>query len=362
MELIRSLESGRCSTPIQPYNMFMEHSSKSFLRIYFPSKSTKSSVEAMGLPHAASNGELAAPLIGAMIAFAMYGALICQTAWYFRAFPKDPLYLKILIVLLCASETAGLVLDSRSIWYYFIRRGIGVDPETLISCNYWSAAAFFVPTEFTCFLVEVLFIKRMWSLASKKNYILAAVVLVPFLIGWGFTIYFLQGILRHFCAPQRKATNFSLIMSFGMRVFSSGVVTATMCILLTRRAVPLSSYKMVQTEKMLRVVHYLVLGSLSTGFIMWCIAISFMITYIILSDSPVPFGIYNVRGSFFANAVLVSLNDRARYRRILTETIPLRSSEIVLPATIASCSTKTPTESSPQRSDDSQTAGTSEMA
>lgn len=225
-----------------------------------------------------------------------------------------------------------------------------------------SLQAFFVPTEFTCFLVEVLFIKRMWSLASKKNYILAAVVLVPFLIGWGFTIYFLQGILRHFCAPQRKATNFSLIMSFGMRVFSSGVVTATMCILLTRRAAPLSSYEMVQTEKMLRVVHYLVLGSLSTGFIMWCIAISFMITYIILSDSPVPFGIYNVRGSFFANAVLVSLNDRARYRRILTETIPLRSSEIVLPATIASCSTKTPTESSPQRSDDSQTAGTSEMA
>lgn len=135
--------------------MFMEHSSKSFLRIYFPSKSTKSSVEAMGLPHAASNGELAAPLIGAMIAFAMYGALICQTAWYFRAFPKDPLYLKILIVLLCASETAGLVLDSRSIWYYFIRRGIGVDPETLISCNYWSAAVSAVLSSRMCSLLKI---------------------------------------------------------------------------------------------------------------------------------------------------------------------------------------------------------------
>ena len=56
------------------------------------------------------------------------------------------------------------------------------------------------------------------------------------------------------------------------------------------------------------------------------------------------------------------LNDRARYRRILTETIPLQSCDIVFPATIASCSTETPTESSKQRSDDSQTAGTSETA
>jgi hypothetical protein len=81
-----------------------------------PLKSIKSLAEVMGPPHAVSNGELAAPLIGAMIASAfvtlfvglivlaysslfhrMYGTLICQTAWYFRAFPKDPLYLKILV-------------------------------------------------------------------------------------------------------------------------------------------------------------------------------------------------------------------------------------------------------------------------
>ncbi|KIJ98203.1 hypothetical protein K443DRAFT_680923 [Laccaria amethystina LaAM-08-1] len=283
--------------------------------------------------HAASNTELAAPLFGGMIANAMYGALICQTAWYFKTFPKDPTYTKVLIVLLCISETAGLVLDTRSLWYYFIQRGIGVDVQTLISCNYWSAAAFFIPTEFTCFLAEILFIKRMWSLADKKNYILATVVLVPFLIGWGFTINFLQAILRHLCYPQRKATNFSLYMSFGMRVCSSGVVTGTMCFLLYRHASPLYSSSMFQTQQLIRVVKSLVVGSLSTGLLMWCTAISFMITDVVLSDSPIPLGIYNVRGSFFANAVLVSLNHRTRYRRLLTETIALRSS-VVFPSTL----------------------------
>lgn len=275
--------------------------------------------------HAASNTELAAPLFGCMIASAMYGALICQTAWYFKGFPKDPTYMKVLIVLLCTSETAGLVLDTRSLWYYFVQRGIGVDVETLISCYYWSAAAFFIPTEFTCLLAEILFIKRMWSLANKKNYILATIVLVPFLIGWGVSCA-PQAIQRHYCLPQRTATSFSLLMSFGMRVLSSGVVTGTMCFLLYRHASPLSSGSMFQGQKLVRVVKSLVMGSLSTGLLMWCTAILFMITYIVLPDSPIPFGIYNVRGSFFANAVLVSLNHRTRYRRMLTETIALRSS------------------------------------
>ena len=63
--------------------------------------------------HAASNTELAAPLFGGMISSAlvafsepnsnqswfyrMYGALICQTAWYLKTFPKDPTYLKVLV-------------------------------------------------------------------------------------------------------------------------------------------------------------------------------------------------------------------------------------------------------------------------
>lgn len=131
---------------------------------------------------------------------------------------------------------------------------------------------------------------------------------------------------RHYCLPQRTATSFSLLMSFGMRVLSSGVVTGTMCFLLYRHASPLSSGSMFQGQKLVRVVKSLVMGSLSTGLLMWCTAILFMITYIVLPDSPIPFGIYNVRGSFFANAVLVSLNHRTRYRRMLTETIALRSS------------------------------------
>lgn len=65
---------------------------------------------------AASDAALGSTLFGGMIASAfvtvflvsssltnnllfhrMYGVLICQTAWYYRAFPKDPTHLKILV-------------------------------------------------------------------------------------------------------------------------------------------------------------------------------------------------------------------------------------------------------------------------
>lgn len=284
---------------------------------------------------AASNAALGSTLFGGMIASAMYGVLICQTAWYYRAFPKDPAYLKILIAVLCVSETVGLVLDYRSLWYYFIQRGIGVDFMTLITCNYWAAAAFFIPTELTCFLTEILFIKRMWSLSKQRYFKTGFVVLAPFFVGWGFTINFVQNAQRYYCFPERKASNFSLLMSFGLRILSSGVVTGTMCLLLYQQASPLTTSRMIQTQRIISIVKSLIIGSLSTGLLMWLTALAFMITYVVIPDSPIPFGIYNVRGSFFANAVLVSLNDRGRFRRILSESIALQNS-VVFPSTLDS--------------------------
>lgn len=94
----------------------------------------------------------------------MYGALICQTAWYLKTFPKDPTYLKVLVSTYpsCTAISSDFLIDcaimhrknavnfvecqaKRSqfsqkllvLWYYFIQRGIGVDVETLISCYYW---------------------------------------------------------------------------------------------------------------------------------------------------------------------------------------------------------------------------------
>ncbi|EDR07947.1 uncharacterized protein LACBIDRAFT_297471 [Laccaria bicolor S238N-H82] len=254
---------------------------------------------------AASDAALGSTLFGGMIASAMYGVLICQTAWYYRAFPKDPAYLKILIAVLCVSETVGLVLDYRSLWYYFIQRGIGVDFMTLITCNYWAAAAFFIPTELTCFLTEILFIKRMWSckftfsfqihspshlwnVVSKQRYFkIGFVVLAPFFVGWGFTINFVQNAQRYYCFPERKASNFSLLMSFGLRILSSGVVTGTMCLLLYQQASPLTTSRMIQTQRIISIVKSLIIGSLSTGLLMWLTALAFMIS---VSSALHPFG------------------------------------------------------------------------
>ena len=80
-----------------PWNIPLSCFRSVLIQKFFPLKSVKSLVEVMGPPHAASNGELAAPLIGAMIASAFVSLLLaslfslkarsstgCMVPWYVR--------------------------------------------------------------------------------------------------------------------------------------------------------------------------------------------------------------------------------------------------------------------------------------
>ena len=61
-----------------PWNIPLSCFRSVFIQNFLPLKTVKSLVEVMGPPHAASNGELAAPLIGAMIASAFVTLLLAS--------------------------------------------------------------------------------------------------------------------------------------------------------------------------------------------------------------------------------------------------------------------------------------------
>ena len=61
-----------------PWNIPLSYFRSALIQNFFSLKSFKPLVEVMGPPHAASNGELAAPLIGAMIASAFVSLLFSR--------------------------------------------------------------------------------------------------------------------------------------------------------------------------------------------------------------------------------------------------------------------------------------------
>lgn len=257
-----------------------------------------------------------ATLIGAVLAYPMYGTLACQVASYFRRFPDDLRHLKVLVALILLTSTVGLVINANLIWFYCIRRGIGVDPHVFRFCDHWTISAFFIPTEITCFLAEALFLQRMWTL-SKKRYP-TVLAFVPFMLGWVFTIVYIQGMFRHWCFPDLQLNQPYLFTSYGLRFLSDGIIAGTMCTLLYQQMSDMPT-AIRNRPNFVRIVNSLVVWTISTGLVMWVTAVAFVLTYILLPDTYIALAIYLVRGNIYANAVLALLHVRTRYRRVAGE-------------------------------------------
>lgn len=261
-----------------------------------------------------------ATLIGAMLAYPMYGTLICQVSSYYKRFPDDLRHLKVLVALILLTSTVGLVINVNLIWYYCIQRGIGVDPHIFRFCDHWTISAFFIPNEITCFLAEALFLKRMWALSRKRYPTVLA--FVPFMLGWVFTIVYIQGMFRHWCYPELQLNQPYLFICYGFRFLSDGFIAGTMCTLLYQQTSDMPT-EIQNRPNFVRIVNSLVVWTLSTGLIMWVSAVAFVLTYILLPDTYIALAIYLVRGNIYANAVLALLHVRTRYRRVADEVISL---------------------------------------
>ncbi|EDR10125.1 uncharacterized protein LACBIDRAFT_318131 [Laccaria bicolor S238N-H82] len=321
------------------------------------------------MPVRSTNVMEGASLIGAMLAYPMYGTLVCQVSSYYKRFPDDLRHLKILVALILLTSTAGLIINANLIWYYCIRRGIGVDPRVFQECDHWTIS------EITCFLAEGLFLKRMWALSRKRYPTVLA--FIPFVLGWACTIAYIQGMyvfrlpttsqpaksnhiplkkrFRHWCFPDIKLNRVSLspspplslqvlplptnppphfqpylFSSYGFRFLSDGIIAGTMCTLLYQQTSHMPTGCIRNRPNFVRIVNSLVVWTLSTGFVMWVTAVAFVLTYILFPATFISLAIYLVRGNIYANAVLAlvvimicRLHVRTRYRRVADEVISL---------------------------------------
>ncbi|KIJ93885.1 hypothetical protein K443DRAFT_33373, partial [Laccaria amethystina LaAM-08-1] len=274
---------------------------------------------------------VAATLIGAMLAYPMYGTRVCQVASYYKRFPDDLRHLKVLVALILLTSTVGLVINVNMVWHYCIQRGIGVDPDVFRFCHHWTILAFFIPNEMTCFLAEALFLKWMSALSQKRYPTFVA--FVPFMLGWGVCLLFLYflsadfcsvGVFRYPCFPELQRNQLYLFTSFSLRFLSDGIIAGMMCTLLYKQMSDMPT-EIKNRPNFVRVVNSLVVWTLSTGLVMWCVvlAVAFVLTYILLPDTYIALGIYLVRGNIYANAILALLHVRTRYRKVADEVISL---------------------------------------
>ncbi|KAF4571498.1 hypothetical protein EYR40_007970 [Pleurotus pulmonarius] len=125
-----------------------------------------------------------AMLVGGLITMMMYGITNLQTYFYYYAYPKDPLRLKLLVTALWVLDTLHVILMGHALYYYLIKSyGKPSQLEEGTSflwhssyngsslCGYFNA--FFVFAHF-CFGIEMVilsFVKKRFDRLSELNFV-----------------------------------------------------------------------------------------------------------------------------------------------------------------------------------------------
>ncbi|TFK36227.1 hypothetical protein BDQ12DRAFT_254009 [Crucibulum laeve] len=235
-------------------------------------------------------------LIGCAISSAMYGTLCGQISWYFGRFSKDHIYMRGLVAFISLTETGHFISISAALWYNVIQRGQNMPWDKFTRCIPFAFHFARPLEEMTCFMVEGFFIRRMWIFAQQKR--LAQFTILPFLLGWGFTIAYLVGMVRYPCYPAMARNRPILVISYGFRIVSDGLISWTMIYSLFKHSSGIGFTSSVRT------IRGLAGWIITTGLLMWLSSIAFIVAQLCVGNTLIPAAIYMLRGRLYANAML----------------------------------------------------------
>ncbi|KIJ04566.1 hypothetical protein PAXINDRAFT_22141 [Paxillus involutus ATCC 200175] len=77
------------------------------------------------------NGTWGASFVGLIVACILYGLTVVQTYFYYSTYPNDSSFLKALVAILWALDTAHTAVISHSLYFYLIT-DFGIPTTTII--------------------------------------------------------------------------------------------------------------------------------------------------------------------------------------------------------------------------------------
>ncbi|KAF8654634.1 hypothetical protein AX16_003515 [Volvariella volvacea WC 439] len=152
-------------------------------------------------------------IAGTAVSSCLYGCLVMQFYTYYTVpataakQPKDPVWLRCIVGILCILESGFTLVTAHGVWVYTVE-GWGTSSVLQHGRKHWTTATFPAFTELVASIVQIFLALRIWKLSgmSLKGGIMALVIVILALMG---------GILGIFAAT--KAFRFlirSLVITF----------------------------------------------------------------------------------------------------------------------------------------------------
>lgn len=245
---------------------------------------------------------------GMTIATALYGITCGQTIAYYRAYPDDLEYLKVLVALLWVNDTLQQIFVFHAGWYYLVTKC----GRNLIACtsSNWSIVAQIVPSELSTAIVEFFFILRIYKLGQSKFALILGILPC---VAFAFCMAY---VAKCFRLPEfRFATQDQwVVYVFALAHAANDIVIAiTMCYFLWKH----KNRGFLPTRSLVSsLMHWTITTGLLTSIVTW----SYFVLYIAFPLDMWYIGLYITHSKFYVNSMLAVLNSRKRLRgRAITQ-------------------------------------------
>ncbi|KAF8903691.1 hypothetical protein CPB84DRAFT_1961064 [Gymnopilus junonius] len=258
---------------------------------------------AMSVPQINLNTTLGAAFVGHTVATALFGITSLQTFIFFKGNTKDRKWFKDLILLLWIIDFLHQIFMTHGVYDYLI---LNFGNAQAFSRPTWSLLSQVLTTCLSDLIVRSVFARRVWLLSGHKRILLFLIVTASvfvFAMGVAFAVRAL--ITMSFLTLIQES--WLLYGALGGSVVADGLITASLCKLLSQQRTGFKS-----TDSLITT---LMLYSINTGLLTSVCATACFVTFAIWPHQFVFMGIYFALGKLYINSLLAVLNTRESLRR-----------------------------------------------
>ncbi|OSD07843.1 hypothetical protein PYCCODRAFT_1430041 [Trametes coccinea BRFM310] len=244
------------------------------------------------------NNTLGAFMIGTYISLMLYGLTLHQSYRYFRLFPKDLLFMRVIVVATLILETVHTALCMHTCYYYLVVNYF--NPAALLD-GVWSIRLMPLLTALVCLVSECFYVRRVYILGARYR---AVVVICPVLI-LVFVGFAAAATAEAFIRPTFKDYNkFEWLDSaaFGAVVLLDVLLTGTLIITLNKSR---TGFK--RTDSM---IDLLIVYTINTGLLTGLFGVLSLIFALTSPNNLIYSALNLVATKTYATSLLAVLNSR----------------------------------------------------
>ncbi|KAI0368670.1 hypothetical protein BV20DRAFT_453271 [Pilatotrama ljubarskyi] len=252
-------------------------------------------------PYAFFDVTIGMTLIGLAVTASLFGVSTAQMVWYYKHYPRDRRFLKMLVALVWTFDAFHLVLYLATMWIYLVLKQVEALGPTLLP---WESNVQLLCNACAIVTIQAFYAYRIWTL-SQSRYL--AALLVTFVLGdFGLAFaLFIKSIMTDNVQDYIGLSHLDIALS-SITAFTDVLLSGTLVVLLAMSRTGSAGAN--------RLINKLVLYTINTGLLTSFCAVLSLIAVAILPTTSIYVMFYYIGARLYSVSLLATLNARESLR------------------------------------------------